>query len=106
MDWTMDIGNTNMKSLPIHFPFCRLQSQQLCIVWTANNNLLHSTQFEVECKAFDNNGPQLSVRGQAPTHTLSLLCGQALTLTHSSTAAGKKSNGLWASRGGRGRACK
>ena len=39
---------------------------------TANNNLLHCTRFEVECKAFDNNGPQLSVRGQAPTHTLSL----------------------------------
>ena len=62
-----------LPDLPIPFPFCRLQSQQLCIVWTANNNLLHSTQFEVECKAFDNNGPQLSVRGQAHTHSVSAL---------------------------------
>ena len=68
----LDIGNTNLKSLPIPLPFCRLQSQQVCAVCTANNNLLHPTQFEVECKAFDNNGPQLSVRGQAPTRTLSL----------------------------------
>ena len=42
---------------------------------------------------------------QAHTHSVPALC-QALTLTHSSTAAGKKPNGLWASRGGRGRACK
>ena len=113
----------NLEFLPTPPSCCHLQSQEVCTVCTANNNLLHCTRFEVECKAFDNNGPQLSVRGQAHTHTLSLqahvhtlclckhihtlsLCGQALTLTHSSTAAGKKPNGLWASRGGRGRACK
>ena len=69
IDWTLVITTWN---LCLFLFLCVAYNLNKIAVWTANNKLLHSTQFEVECKAFDNNGPQLSVRGQAHTHTLSL----------------------------------